>query len=327
MALNSCSVSRCFAFAAVLCSVLRQSLSAYAIPRGLARRPVYNIAHMVNTIEQVDEAMRLGANAIEADVTFTANGTASWFYHGAPCDCFRWCDRHEEIPALLEYVRRTTSAAGGKYNEHLTLLFLDLKVTNVLPQYKYRAGVDIAGKLIRHLWSGVYTWNAMNVLLSIRSVRDGDVLRGALHTIYRIMPLMLYKTGVDVGNNDQPLDAIRDLYLKLDIRGHRWQGDGATNCVSYLRPPGRLYSIIRNRQSEAPHHYVEKVYQWTVDIPGQLRGSLRKGVDAIITNRPDRLAAILREDEFRDVVRPATVYDNPWTRFEDFVGMDSGMDS
>ncbi|XP_075742211.1 dermonecrotic toxin SPH-like, partial [Rhipicephalus microplus] len=205
----------------------------------------------------------------------------------------------------------------GIYKEHLTLLFLDLKVTNVLPQYKYHAGVDIAEKLIRHLWSGVYAGNAMNVLLSIRSVRDGDVLRGALHTIYRIMPLMLSKIGVDVSNTDQPIDAIRDLYLKLGITGHRWQGDGATNCVSYLRPPRRLYSIIRNRQSQAPYHYVEKAYQWTVDLPEQLRGSLRKGVDAIITNRPDRLAAILGEDKFRDVVRTATVYDNPWTRFDD----------
>uniref|UniRef100_L7LW81 Putative sphingomyelin phosphodiesterase d sphingomyelinase d n=1 Tax=Rhipicephalus pulchellus TaxID=72859 RepID=L7LW81_RHIPC len=325
MALDS-YVSQFFAVTAVLCVALKQSLSANAIPRGLARRPVYNIAHMVNTIQQVDEAMRLGANAIEADVTFTANGTATWFYHGVPCDCFRWCDRHEEIPALLDYVRRTASADGGIYKERLTLLFLDLKATNVLPQYKYRAGVDIAEKLIMHLWSGVSTRNAMNVLLSIRTVRDGEVLLGALHTIGRIMPLMLSKIGVDVGNNDQSLDAIRHMYLRLGITGHRWQGDGTTNCVSFLRSPGRLYNVIHNRQSEAPYHYVEKAYQWTLDFPGQLRRSLRRGVDAIITNRPDRLAAILREDEFRDMVRPATVYDNPWIRFDDFVGMDRGMD-
>ncbi|KAH7944398.1 hypothetical protein HPB52_019025 [Rhipicephalus sanguineus] len=92
----------------------------------------------------------------------------------------------------------------------------------------------------------------MNVLLSVRSVRDGEVLRGALHTIYRIMPLMLSKIGVDVSNSDQPLDAIRDLYLRLGITGHRWQGDGATNCVSYLRPPQRLYNVIKDRQSEVP---------------------------------------------------------------------------
>ncbi|XP_049273629.1 dermonecrotic toxin SPH [Rhipicephalus sanguineus] len=324
---SSRSVSQFVAVAAVICIVLGQSLSTSAIPRDLARRPVYNIAHMVNTVEQVDEAMRLGANSIEADVTFTANGTATWFYHGVPCDCFRWCDSHEEIPALLDYVRRTASVDGAISKERLALLFLDLKVTNVLPQYKYRAGVEIAEKLTRHLWSGVYTWNAMNVLLSVRSVRDGEVLRGALHTIYRIMPLMLSKIGVDISNSDQPLDAIRDLYLRLGITGHRWQGDGATNCVSYLRPPQRLYNVIKDRQSEVPHHYVEKAYQWTLDTPGELRRSLRRGVDAIITNRPDRLAAILREDEFRDVVRPAIVYDNPWTRFDDFVGMDSGRDS
>ncbi|XP_075559557.1 dermonecrotic toxin SPH-like isoform X2 [Dermacentor variabilis] len=308
MALNSRRVLRLSALAAILCAII---LPHPATAGGLERRPVYNIAHMTNTIAQVDEAMELGANSIESDVTFTFNGTAAWFYHGVPCDCFRKCSRYQEVPVLLDYIRTTTSTSGAVYSQRLVLLFLDLKVKKVHPMYMYHAGVDIAEKLVKHLWRGVDPWRAMKVLLSSN---DGEVLWGAILTIYRFMPLMLRNVGVDISNSNERLGAIRNVYLQLGMLGHRWQGDGTTNCISFMRSASKLQRIIDNREL---NHYVEKVYQWTVDIRWKLRRSLRKGVDAIITNRPDRLATILKEDEFRGMARPATIHDNPWTRFGD----------
>ncbi|XP_037521681.1 dermonecrotic toxin LiSicTox-alphaV1-like [Rhipicephalus sanguineus] len=126
---------------------------------GSGRRPIYNIYHMTNAIWQVDEGMELGANAIESDVTFDKDGTALWFYHGVPCDCFRWCQRYEEVPALLRYLRRTTD--GGIYEKSLALLFLDLKTSSVNSDKKYDAGVDIAKKLMDHLWLGGKTNNVL----------------------------------------------------------------------------------------------------------------------------------------------------------------------
>ncbi|XP_075559872.1 dermonecrotic toxin LiSicTox-alphaIVA1-like [Dermacentor variabilis] len=114
------------------------------------QRPVYNIYHMANTIWQVDEGMELEANAIESDVTFDNDGYASWFYHGVPCDCFRWCNRYEQVPALLRYLRRTTD--GGIYEKRLALLVLDLKTGSLPPDKKYVAGVGIAIELLYHLW-------------------------------------------------------------------------------------------------------------------------------------------------------------------------------
>ncbi|KAL3184176.1 hypothetical protein MRX96_032461 [Rhipicephalus microplus] len=76
-----------------------------------------------------------------------------------------------------------------------------------------------------------------------------------------------------------------------------------------------MNSIVRNRDSDEESCYVDKAYQWTIDIWDQLRLSLRRNVDAIITNMPHRLASILKEREFRNTLRPANASDNPWARY------------
>ena len=73
------------------------------------KRPFYNIAHMVNSIREVDHYLAQGANAIEADVTFSSNGSAVYTYHGYPCDCFRHCTDREEFVRYLGYIREITT--------------------------------------------------------------------------------------------------------------------------------------------------------------------------------------------------------------------------
>lgn len=285
-----------------------------AIVTGDNRRPVYIIAHMVNSIADFDEAMEGGANAVESDVNFSDDGTAAKLFHGLPCDCFRECKAEEKVLPFLEYVRKSTSADGGQYRDKLALLFLDLKVGDIDEERKYEAGVDIAQKLLRHLWQGVPSYQALNVLLSVPSVTDREVLQGAIDTISRFNNTILDKIGFDVSDNDE-LDNIRNMYEMLGIQRHRWQGDGITNCLSYLRSADRLQSVIDNRDSEGRERYIEKAYDWTLDMPEELRRSLRRGVDGIITNKPDRMATIMQEDEFKEALRPANVSDNPWARF------------
>lgn len=71
-------------------------------------RPFYNIAHMVNSIKEINYYLARGANAIESDVSFAPNGTALYTYHGYPCDCFRHCTEREDIVKYLEYAREVT---------------------------------------------------------------------------------------------------------------------------------------------------------------------------------------------------------------------------
>lgn len=71
-------------------------------------RPFYNIAHMVNSIKEINYYLSRGANAIEADVSFSPNGTALQTFHGYPCDCFRHCNEREDLEKYLRYVRDIT---------------------------------------------------------------------------------------------------------------------------------------------------------------------------------------------------------------------------
>lgn len=80
-----------------------------------SRRPFYNMAHMVNSIRLVDHYLRLGANSIETDITFGANGSPLYTYHGFPCDCLRYCERRESIARFLSYIREISTKGEFMY--------------------------------------------------------------------------------------------------------------------------------------------------------------------------------------------------------------------
>ncbi|XP_029824028.2 dermonecrotic toxin SPH-like [Ixodes scapularis] len=267
---------------------------------------------MVNSIHEVDRFLTRGANALEADVNFAPNGTVLETFHGFPCDCLRRCKERENIADYLEYIRHVTSIPGAKFRRKLNLLFFDLKTAEVPEESKHRAGIDLARNLIQHLWSQVSPKDMVNVLISIQHVSDNKVLRGAIETIKRWGgPLALSKIGYDVGMND-PLDQISRMYHRLGIRDHRWQGDGISNCLSVLWPMGRLRQALDFRDSAKG--YVDKVYRWTVDRPVAIWRIIRRKVDGIITNRPERVLSVLQKSSVGSRVRPADIRDSPWDR-------------
>lgn len=281
---------------------------------GQLERPFFIIAHMVNSIKEVDQYLRLGANAIEADVTFSNDGTAKQTYHGSPCDCFRNCIQRENIVDYLEYIRKVTSTNDAKFKNHVALLFLDLKVTDLPKDNKIRAGKDIAKKLLDHLWYNVDSNNTVNVLLSIGHVSDKEVFKGAVETIMKHGdPALAERIGYDVGLND-PLDEISKMYSELGIDHNRWQGDGVSNCLSLFRPASRLKEALRYRDSRTDRSYADKVYHWTIDLSSAIRNSIRIGVDGIITNYPERVSTVIMEGPFRRAVKLANPTDTPWKK-------------
>lgn len=101
------------------------------------QRPFYNIAHMVNSIKEINYYLARGANAIETDVSFAPNGTALYTFHGYPCDCFRHCTEREEITKYLEYVREITRT--GKSNA-LPLICMPERYIRSFPIKPHRNG-------------------------------------------------------------------------------------------------------------------------------------------------------------------------------------------
>lgn len=89
------------------------------------RRPIWNIAHMVNAIEQVDAAIDDGANSVEFDVKFNTTGQAHYTSHGIFCDCGRDCFRWDHFVPYLEHLRELTSPGNIKYCILATLILFD----------------------------------------------------------------------------------------------------------------------------------------------------------------------------------------------------------
>ncbi|CAN7979771.1 unnamed protein product, partial [Ixodes pacificus] len=123
----------------------------------------------------------------------------------------------------------------------------------------------------------------------------------------------LHVAGFDVGLGDS-LEDIRRMYKELNISGHRWLGDGDTNCYSFLLSTKRLKAAIADRKANNATSFVDKVYFWTTDSKTTIRKVLRLGVDGIITNHPEYLSAIIKEEEFKKTMRLASTQDNPFMR-------------
>ncbi|KAH8023004.1 hypothetical protein HPB51_009608 [Rhipicephalus microplus] len=282
--------------AALLCFVAKMSVAGPTSSNRLEEleRPFFNIAHMVNSIKEVDQYLRLGANAIEADVTFQGDGTAKQTFHGSPCDCFRNCYMRENIVDYLEYIRKVTGPPDAKYKNRVALLFLDLKVSDLPAPSKLKAGKDISKKLLEHLWYNVDPNNTVNVLLSIGHVSDKDVFKGVVETLMK---------------NGDPIIAERvGEFLNFCC------GDGVSNCISLFRPTNRLKQALRYRDSRSDRSYADKVYHWTIDLSSAIRNSIRLGVDGIITNYPERVSTVLMEAPFKRAVKLASPQDTPWKK-------------
>uniref|UniRef100_G3MSS6 GP-PDE domain-containing protein n=1 Tax=Amblyomma maculatum TaxID=34609 RepID=G3MSS6_AMBMU len=304
------SIAAYFILTNLCCTVLSQITKA---SKGHHRRPFYIIGHMVNALEEVDDFLEKGANALEADIEFAVDGTVVGTFHGAPCDCFRNCFSKESIIDYLEHIRDTTSSPDSQFRGKMSLLFLNLHTDKVPQSAKKKAGILLARSLWEFLWEGVPPKEQVNVLISIGHTKDGDVIKGILeHLQQQGKQHLLDKIGFDFHRND-PLKRIGRMYKKLGLKQHLWQGDGRSNCVRFLVSVNRLLSAVKARDSNKG--YMDKVYHWTVDLPHYIKKSIGHGVDGIVTNRPDNVLRVVKSKSYRNKLRLADMSDSPWTRF------------
>ncbi|KAG9509308.1 hypothetical protein GZH46_02177, partial [Fragariocoptes setiger] len=135
-------------------TVILRSMKSNALHVPNSRKPIWNIAHMVNSIREIPYNLRRGANAVEADVTFANNGTPIETYHGPPCDCLRLCNQREPFIDYLKYVRVAGDPAqhSTTFEPNLTLVFFDLKLWPLSQRSKANAGIKLAEVILEHLY-------------------------------------------------------------------------------------------------------------------------------------------------------------------------------
>ena len=234
---------------------------------------------MVNSIKEINYYLARGANAIEADVSFSPNGTAQYTYHGYPCDCFRHCTEREDFTKYLEYVREITRPESPYYKRALSLLFLDLKISSLPPSAKAVAGQDMATKIVEALYQNGKNESRVKVLLSIGHIYDSDFVLGFQNELENrnLADKLKDKIGWDVGLND-PISSIVSMWSRIEVINNIWQGDGRSNCISPFYNLGRLTTALNRRDERndmIDDPFIDKVYHWTIDLSHNLRASLR----------------------------------------------------
>ncbi|XP_075730031.1 dermonecrotic toxin SPH isoform X2 [Rhipicephalus microplus] len=156
----------------------------------------------------------------------------------------------------------------------------------------------------------------LNVIMSVSTTMDKEILSGALDTLRRASSssLFLEHVGFDISGYEL-LSIIADTYEELGIRGHRWQGDGAINCFIDVYGEARTKAVTSRRtEANTTADYVDKAYVWTVDNAKTMRRFLRRNIDGMMTNVPTTLLSVLEEGEFKSKYRLATTQDSPWKR-------------
>lgn len=283
----------------------------------MKRRPFFIIGHMVNSLHEVDVFVNSGANALEADIQFSANGTPTRVYHGVPCDCLRECTRYAAIPEYLDYLRGVTSKDGGKFNGKITFLYLDLKTSSIKSDGKYPAGRAISTYVIKHLWRKVSPSDALNVLFYVEGLGDREILKGISDSINALPNATLWRdrVGFDFGGMDS-LAKVGRAFADLKIYNHRWVGSGNTNCLPYLSGKyDRLKDIVACRDGlKSGCDFIDKGYAWTLDYESSIAREIKLGLDGVITNYPRNAIAALKRDDVARIARLAGPEDSAWTR-------------
>ncbi len=292
-------------------SSMRQLLNGNVQSNSLRKRPVYNVAHMVNGQSQIDDDWVDPANAIESDLAFNSDGSPKEFYHGPfPCDCFRNCIKKDTVAAHFAAIREKALDP----NKNMALLWIDLKLAaSGITEFK-GSGEKLA-KVITQSNSLFPPGKdvPIHVLLGAEAFNQNQFFVGFLAYIKSKRPELFDKFGFDFSGTDATVDEILQAFKEIGIKKNIWVGDGIINCIP--RGTSRLERILAKRDELGSDVAPFKVYSWTIDNKKSLRNNLQLGVDAIITNKPAKLTKMIQE-EFHDTLTLATQETNPWEQIK-----------
>jgi len=282
-------------------------------------RPFYLIGHMCNSIDEVKQFVMSGANSVEVDIQFTEDGLLEMVYHGLPCDCFRYCSSREDIDTMFEYLRDISTPGNSEYQPHFTLVLFDLKIKRLSEKAKVTAGLMMADKLINILFESEQGLSKLRIVLGLEMIADYHFVYALVDRFnQRNFPSLLDRIGFDVSGNEN-IDNIEYLWrFMFENKMNVWQGDGITNCLSYIRPNQRIKELIKLRDGNLTESYAAKIYHWTIDSKYTIKDSLRLGVDGMITNEVSNIVDALNDDEFRSQYHLANNDDDPFCTIKSY---------
>lgn len=279
---------------------LSLSLACASTAPGASESGLYNIAHMVNTTDAVDWAIRSGANAVEMDLRFDADGAPTEFRHGGSCDCLCYCPfgacstlAPDNVCAQLERAAPSaceaatpakTMLAHVASSASIALLFVDGKVgsghlpAEALPVAGRNAVDLLEAELFERGFLG-------GVVLTVPSSTEVEYLAAAAERAAETAHGARIYFTID-GEGSRGRNVLETLAADVPSR-NRVYGTGVSACAPFqYRPAVRLGAAHEGAGFSA------LTYVWTVDNPGSIMAYLSDGARGVMTNVPARQAAL-----------------------------------
>jgi len=256
----------------------------------LLDKPVFNIAHMVNSRDALDWAFTQGVNALEMDLHFHSNGTPAEFRHGGICDCVcasfeggdhvcrhsvGVCEARAQLQAHLNQIATKSS--------QIAMIIIDGKVDsdNLSTAAQQAAGAAVVEMLEQHLFSKGYIgiaviaapkWQYNAYLKAAVARANSSPYKGQLY----------FSVDMDNGGTDGARATLDHLWHDLGTPNVVY-GSGVSACVA-----GSFYAETMLAGFYEAVGRIRLVNIWTLDKTDSMQRYLWLGSRGPITNIPKR---------------------------------------
>ncbi len=278
------------------------------------QRPFYAIAHMVNTPAYVEEALDMGANAIECDVTphLLNDGTFKFIVHHGfrpdlDPDSINLVERSIAETRFEDYIFKLNELSV-RYPE-FSLVIFDNKLSDVPKDKLNQCGAEFARLLLKLFYKNKGNTSGIKSVLSTPGTKYLQFIKGAYSVLKQNQ---ISKIGFDFSEED--IASSMKTFGKLKL-ANIWWGRGISSTVpkpvSNFIPQFLLAAKFRKRRG-----IIKKIYYWTLDDPDSMARMLVTNLDGIIVNDPVKLLKVLEKEEFKHKYRLANRKDNPFSVFK-----------
>ncbi|XP_074653115.1 dermonecrotic toxin LspiSicTox-betaIE1ii-like [Tubulanus polymorphus] len=274
-------------------------------------RPLYVIGNMANTIDDVNAYLNAGANAIQADLSFSkSTSQPESFYRGFPCDCFRVCHRSNDVIDYFKYVRDISTPGHPNFISSFSgVLWIRSKLSGI-PDLKI-AGTAFATTLMRTVY---VIETRLTIILELDDKAHWDFIDEVIAELTKFNRIdILGRIGVSANGADyfhEFMNRIRDP--RYQWLGGFWLGDGVLSCFEHFFKTLDVREALNRRDMRDIG--ISKVARWTVDYKSNIRNAMWMDIDVIASNNVNEVRKVLAESQFSHRYRLATFTDDPFRR-------------
>ena len=246
------------------------------------RRPIYIIGHNRNTPEQVDRSLKLGANAIEVDLSYR-NGQIM-------------AAETPPLPGFLEISDAATWLRHAQANrDRWAFLYVDIKLYQIPDGNMFAYGRNLAA-LFRD--AGV---DPKVCLFSVPDPTGKDIQRALKDSGFSASSY-----GMDGLDNNDPKARPDTWAVGAQVHQLHFIGMGRIN-LEINKPLMLWWEIVQSTVAarDAGKPFPKKIVFWSLHDKPEMRKLLDLGVDGLIADREDNLAQVLEEPTYKAFCRKA----------------------